>query len=106
MEELTLNKMQIYMLKTMIEAYEKGIDVSVRIGIASGKTTVMKIFNEYVRHKKENPGYKVSFTESGVNITFDTINVPNTDLDGTLRYKSIIDFGKIESEETYDSNPK
>jgi tRNA A37 threonylcarbamoyladenosine biosynthesis protein TsaE len=60
-EDLTLTKMQVEMLKIMIEAYEKGKDVSIQMGLASGKTTIVKIFNEYKSHKKENPNYKIAF---------------------------------------------
>ena len=74
MEELTLSQIQIDMLKIMIEAYENGTNFQLIMGRAAGKTTVGKIFNEYVRHKKENPSYKVLFTESGVNIMFGTMN--------------------------------
>ena len=63
MEDLTLTQMQIEMLKTMIESYEKGNRVDLIIGRAAGKTTVGKIFNEYVCHKKENPDYKIVFKD-------------------------------------------
>lgn len=66
MEELMLTQMQIAILKTMIEAYEKGSNVHLTLGMAAGKTTVMKIFNEYVRLKKANPSFRVEFNNNGV----------------------------------------
>ncbi len=99
MEELVLTQMQVNILKTMIEAYEKGINVQLALGMAAGKTTVMKIFNEYVRHKKENPDYKVSFSDIGELLTKGgrSVNADKVFIDDSNK-KQPIDYKLIPNE--------
>lgn len=100
--------MQINILKIMIEAYEKGINIQMSLGMASGKTTVMKIFKEYVRLKKENPNYKFDFSKLVIDsemADFEIFEGPSTPIN-EIRFKcipleprvSLADYYKIETE--------